>query len=62
MGGVRAADKIREVRPDIPIIFSTGYDPDSSMNDMMPTQREIILHKPFSAQELSRVVSENLKE
>jgi len=62
MGGVRAADKIREARPEIPVIFSTGYDPDSSMNDMMPTQREIILHKPFSAQELSRVVSENLKE
>jgi len=61
MGGVRVADKIREVRPDIPVIFATGYDPDSSMNDMMPTQREIILHKPFSAQELSRVVSENLK-
>jgi len=62
MGGVRAADKIREVRSDIPVIFATGYDPDSSMNDMMPTQREIILHKPFSAQELSRVVSENLKD
>jgi len=62
MGGVRAADKIHEVRPDIPIIFATGYDPDSSMNDMMPTQREIILHKPFSAQELSRVVSKNLKD
>ncbi|MDQ6959186.1 MAG: PAS domain S-box protein [Mariprofundaceae bacterium] len=62
MGGVRAADKIREVRSDIPVIFATGYDPDSSMEGMMPTQREIILHKPFSAQELSRVVSENLKD
>jgi len=61
MGGVIAAGEIREVRPDTPVIFATGYDPDSSMEGLMPTQREIILHKPFSAQELSRVVSENLK-
>ena len=61
MGGVKAADKIREVRPDMPVIFATGYDPDSSMNSEMPTRREIILNKPFSAQELSRVVSENIK-
>jgi len=61
MGGVVAADKIREIAPDAPIIFATGYDPDSSMNNLMPTQRETILHKPFTVHELSRVVSQSLK-
>jgi len=61
MGGIEAANKIREIRSNIPVVFATGYSSDSSMNHMMPVEQETVLHKPFSVYELSRAVSETLE-
>jgi len=60
MGGVEAVHKIREINPDLPVIFATGYDPKSDMNHMMPRQQETLLQKPFSIYDLSRIVSEHI--
>lgn len=53
MGGVKAAEKIRQIRPDVPIIFVTGYDKDDSVNGYPAFDgKECLLSKPFSMKKL----------
>ncbi len=54
LGGVEAAEKIRKLRADIPVIFATGYDREqiAEARDQLPGS--LLLTKPFSVSELSR--------
>ncbi|MBN4073625.1 PAS domain S-box protein, partial [Mariprofundus ferrooxydans] len=57
MGGDQAAQVLRQIKPEIKVIFSTGYDKnlqDISMRD------ETVLSKPFSIAEMSRVIQQVL--
>jgi len=53
MGGVQAATLIREVSPDIPIIFATGYDQDSVLTGVEEWKNITILGKPYRAKQIS---------
>ncbi|MFQ5335618.1 MAG: PAS domain S-box protein, partial [Flavobacteriales bacterium] len=56
MSGDKAARQIRQVKPDIKIIFSTGYD--KHLLDGM--KHEAILTKPFQIIEISHMIREQL--
>lgn len=60
LGGVDAAEQIRQHYPDMPIIFSTGYDIKETANMGIKESNAIILHKPFSITTLSQLISESL--
>jgi len=57
MGGDKAAELIRQIKPDIRIIFSTGYDKGSQTN----MANETILAKPFAINEMSQLIRQTLK-
>ena len=60
MGGWEAYDRIRLIRPDIPVIFQTGHNPDSVKIDQWAKQGLPVLRKPYSMRELLAAVDKLL--
>jgi len=56
MGGWQAAKSIREIDPEIKIIFSTGYGKDRQVD----IENETLLGKPFSIEAMSNLIREKL--
>jgi len=56
MDGSRAAEHMRQIRPEIPIVFSTGYDKLSRVN----MADETVISKPFPIASLSRLIRRQL--
>lgn len=57
MGGIETASMIRATRPDLPIVFMTGF-PDQ----IDRLHRETVLEKPFTAQKLISAVEGGYKK
>ncbi|WP_167631334.1 PAS domain-containing hybrid sensor histidine kinase/response regulator [Mariprofundus ferrooxydans] len=53
MGGMDAAKLMRQINPDIPVIFSTGYDPEDLLSEGDELPDSIRLAKPVTVAELS---------
>ncbi|MFQ5346185.1 MAG: ATP-binding protein [Mariprofundus sp.] len=56
--GSKAAESMRRIRPQVKIIFSTGYDQYSRAN----MKNEIVLGKPFSIVEMSHLIRRQLDD
>jgi len=56
MGGVQAAEGIRSISPEMPIIFSTGYDQQQVLHDVHGWKRVRVLHKPYRAKQISEEI------
>jgi len=56
MQGDRAAEHIRELRPDAKIIFCTGYD----LNALTDMSDETVINKPFKIMEMSHLIRQRL--
>ncbi len=53
MGGLEAAERLREMKADLPILFLSGYEKGSSPTDTSVTQDITVLTKPVDLAELS---------
>ncbi len=62
MNGLEFADKIREIRPDLPILVATGYSGDLITETQLAAHPNIckIVEKPLSPESILRLVSEHL--
>jgi two-component system cell cycle sensor histidine kinase/response regulator CckA len=62
LSGPEIYERIREYRPDMPVIFATGYSPEIAQ--LQKAQREglPILQKPYSPRDLARKVRETLDQ
>jgi signal transduction histidine kinase/ActR/RegA family two-component response regulator len=61
LNGAEVAKKARERRPDLPIIFASGYSETAAMRPVVgPYSR--VLHKPFKVNELQAALGELLAE
>ncbi|MFQ5355585.1 MAG: PAS domain S-box protein [Mariprofundaceae bacterium] len=56
MGGKKVADRIREIKPDIPVIFMTGYDKGFVLNEDEQLQNSMVLTKPMQFDDLSQSI------
>ena len=56
LGGMKAAERIRQIQPNVKIIFSTGYDPDSTLTKGILANHETILSKPYRINDLSTAI------
>ena len=60
LSGVKAVERIREICPDVKVIFSTGYDRDESLPDMAPAGGVPTLSKPYDIARLSKMIRNQL--
>jgi len=61
LGGVMAVERIRKIKPDIKVIYSTGYDKEGSLPGQIPVAADtIILSKPYNIEELSKTIRNQL--
>jgi len=59
-GGVEAVSQMRKIKPDIQVIFTTGYDKSTALASQDISVHETILTKPFMIDKLSALISEKL--
>ena len=57
LDGVDAAEKIRRIKNNIPIIFATGYDRDEALKGHLRLENCAVLSKPFPLTQLNQEVS-----
>ncbi len=60
LGGAKAAERMRAVCPDVKVIFSTGYDKESTIPDQLPPLDHLILSKPYNILDLSKAIRDQL--
>jgi len=57
MNGFDAAQRMRQLRPDIPVIFATGYDPSLVNEDARHLPNSQLIGKPFDPDELDSIIT-----
>lgn len=62
MRGDKAFDLIREIKPAMPVILSSGYSLDGQTNDIMQRGCNAFIQKPFETSELSIKIRSILDE
>ena len=62
LGGIETAQRMRQIQPNIRVIFSTGYDPDSTLTKNVLAKHELILSKPYHINELSATIAKALHD
>jgi len=60
MGGTTLADRIRALRPSLPILFMSGFVEHAEVLDVIAAAGERLLQKPFTPFELAKKVRETL--
>ena len=62
LGGHEVYARIRELRPDLPVIFATGYSPEIARLQKVQQEGLPVLQKPYSPRDLARKVRESLDQ
>ncbi|HXW22073.1 MAG TPA: response regulator, partial [Rhodomicrobium sp.] len=62
LNGPEIYARICETRPDMPVIFSSGYSTEMSLLERASQQRTPMLQKPYSPRELARKVRDTLDQ
>ena len=60
LNGREVAERIRATRPEVRVLYMSGYTDDAILRRGVLTQRSSLIQKPFSADELTNRVSELL--
>ena len=54
--------KMRDINPDIKVLFSSGHDLDDNLQKVVDNDATSFIHKPFSLEELAEAIGELIKE
>ncbi|MDQ6971950.1 MAG: PAS domain S-box protein, partial [Mariprofundaceae bacterium] len=60
MSGVEAAGAMRELRPELPVIFHTGYGEEAKLDDVETWRVCTTVKKPVNIEALSRIIADML--
>jgi CheY-like chemotaxis protein len=61
MSGRETADRLRELRPGIAVLYMSGYTDDAIVRRGLLRQGTAFIQKPFSSEELARKVRETIE-
>ena len=61
MPGSETFKRIRQIRPDLPVVVSTGYSSSQALRSTLDQGAEAFLPKPYRLDELSRVIAQLVK-
>ena len=56
VGGRELAERAAVLRPDMKVLFMSGYTADAALHDLVEKERRPFLHKPFTLEQLARSV------
>ncbi|WP_161957583.1 bacteriohemerythrin [Mariprofundus sp. EBB-1] len=62
LGGIDAVKRIREIQPDVKIIFSTGYDKSEVLSHDQAFSGDVVISKPVNIDELGETIRQLLDE
>lgn len=62
IGGSQAFDMIKEIKPDIGVLLSSGYSIDGKAEDILSRGCDGFIQKPYSIEELSEKIKQIIKE
>ena len=62
MGGVEAYKALKEITPSLKVMFATGYDRSSTIEGIEGYESIPVIGKPFSADELNKVIRQLLNQ
>ncbi len=62
MDGIQTFRAMREIRPDLKVLVSSGYTEDPSVKRLVAQGASGVLTKPFKIDELSRIIESTLSE
>jgi CheY-like chemotaxis protein len=62
LNGREVAERMRSTRPDVRVLYMSGYTDDAILRRGVLTQRSSLIQKPFSATDLTTRVSELLAQ
>ncbi len=62
MGGRELADRVRQLRPGMPVVFMSGYSEDALMREQVEAGRAHFIAKPFALPALEKRVREILDQ
>ncbi len=57
MDGGALSDRLRERRPDLPVVFVSGFAPDATMSERLTVPRTAFLAKPFGRDEVIAAIA-----
>lgn len=60
LGGAKAVERMQKMKPDVKVIFATGYDKDATFPDQLPSSGYLILSKPYDILDLSKAIRDQL--
>ena len=60
IGGLEAAKRMKQIRPELPVIFTTGYSSDNEALTKVIEEGGVVVEKPFDPRKLARRVRELL--
>jgi len=58
---VAASKQMRLLRPDLPVIYATGYDQSLVTEETRKMENTILISKPFNPDDLDRLISSLVK-
>jgi PAS domain S-box-containing protein len=61
MTGGEAFPALRRIRPDIPVIFTSGFEGEEHLQDLLTQPRTSFLQKPYAAADLLALICEALE-
>jgi CheY-like chemotaxis protein len=61
MSGAEVLPKLRAIRPDVPIVVSSGYDQVEALQQCGPSAVDGFLQKPFNMAELAHAIAAALR-
>ncbi|PJA31976.1 MAG: hybrid sensor histidine kinase/response regulator [Zetaproteobacteria bacterium CG_4_9_14_3_um_filter_53_7] len=56
MNGLESVKRMRILRPDIPVIFATGYDQSLVIENTRKMENAVLIGKPFNPDELDQII------
>ena len=62
MSGPEFADEIRGARPDLPVVFMSGYSAEAAERNGFVDANAVFLNKPFQRDQLARALQEALEK
>jgi len=62
MNGLESARRMRILRPDIPVIFATGYDQSLVIENTRKMKNAVLIGKPFNPDELDQIILNMIKK